>query len=881
MKASFHKYLITAIFIIASCSTEKNTFTSRSYHNLTSNYNIYFNGYESYKKGVDKAEDNFQDNYSRILPLFYFSSPDVAQSVAPDMQRSLEKSTKVISLHSITAKPEIKKGTQTDKQKEFYNQKEFNKWIDENYVLMGKAYVYKNEFYLALETFRKVIRDFPNTESKYEALIWMARTYDEQGEFREAEKILADLVKDKELPKRLREDLHITYADYYIKHEAYEDAIKQLQTALDFTRKKQNKIRYNYILAQLFQEVESADMAIKTYQKVIKMNPPYEMIFNAKINMASSFEAGSNRGKEFQTILKKMLKDDKNIEYQDQIYYALGNIAMKQGKNEEAINLFKLSAQKSQDNLNQKGLSYLAIGDIYYSIPEYSLSQAYYDSCLQNIDKQHDNYEELSLKARSLTKLVVPLNIFTLEDSLQTLSKLPQKDLFTVIDGIIAEVVKKEEEERERKAQEMEDMQYDMAIGNQNQSQRETQSQTGTWYFYNMNAKSFGQPEFRLKWGNRRLEDNWRRKNKQSVEFVETTVEGEFADTSATEEVVIINNKSREFYMMGIPFSDSAYHESDLRIEKALYEMGTVYLNELKDKKEAVYSFEEGLKRYPKGDYAVLSAYSLYEFYLLNGPKEKAEFYKNYIITNFPDNPRAKILSNPEYVKKLLEDQNQVNVFYETCYNLFNAGNFSNVIASVNRALTEFAGDKNIPKFMLLKALSIGRLEGNDRLTDELDKIIEAYPDNEESVYAKNLKEYVYNISPEIAIADVQAKATEIYVYSETEPAYYFGVAAPDLKSLNQLNFNLINFNLDYYNKNNYGIIKEEIGGKTILFIKDFKDFKSISEYFNSYIEHESEVFKDLNKSELNPFFISEKNYSTLKEDTDIRKYYLYFRKFY
>ncbi len=870
--------MLTTVFI-ASCSTEKNTFSSRAYHNITSNYNIYFNGYESFKRGVKKTEDSYQDNFSRILPIFYFSNPDVAQSIAPDMQRSLEKSTKVITLHSITAKPDIKKGTQTDKQKAFYAQKEFNRWIDDNYVLMGKAYVYKNEFYLALETFKKIIRDFQHEESKYEALIWMARAYNEQEEYREAEKILNSLENDKELPKKLKEDLFVTFADFHIKQGEYEKAIQKLKEALNYTRIKHYKIRYYYILAQLYQEEEISDLAIKSYKKVIKMNPPYEMTFNAKINMASSFEAGSGRGKEFQALLKKMLKDDKNIEYQDQIYFALGNIAIKQGNKTEAIELFKLSAQKSLENVNQKGLSYLALGDIYYAEPEYSLAQAYYDSCLQNIDQQYDYYEELSLKAQSLTHLVLPLNIFILEDSLQTLSKMPEKELFIVIDKIIADVVKKEEEERERKAQEMEEMQYGMAMGSQNQ--RETQAQGGTWYFYNMNAKSFGQPEFRMKWGNRRLEDNWRRNNKQSMAIIETTEDGEIADTSSTEEIQIISTKSREFYMMNIPFSDSALEESHIRLEKALYEMGLVYQKELYDTEEAIFAFKEGLKRYPHGDFAVLSAYSLYEYYNINGPAERANFYKKYIIDNFPENPRAKILSNPEYVKQLLEEQNEVNVYYERCYNLFYAGSYSNVISSVNIALTEFSGDKNIPRFMLLKALSIGRMEGNDRLTNELQNIIELYPNNEVSTYAGNLIDHVYNLSPDVAIADVEEKAAEIYVYNEQDVAYFFGLVTPDVNSMNQLNFNLINFNLDYYNQQNFGIIKEEIEGKTVLFIKDFTDFETASRYFDSFMDHESEVFKDVNREDVQVFYISKENYLTLIDDTDIRKYYLYFKKFF
>ena len=232
LKTSFYKYLFLTTVIIASCSTEKNTSLSRSYHNIISNYNIYFNGYESFNRGVKKTEVSFQDNYSRILPVFYFSRPEVAESVAGDMQRALEKATKVITLHSITAKPEIKKGAQSDKQKAFYSQKEFNKWIDDNYVLMGKAYVYKNEFYLAIETFKKILRDFPLEETRFEAMIWMARAYNEQGEYRESEKILNSLLADENFPKDYMEDLYVTFADFHIKQYQYEQAIQHFEAIL-------------------------------------------------------------------------------------------------------------------------------------------------------------------------------------------------------------------------------------------------------------------------------------------------------------------------------------------------------------------------------------------------------------------------------------------------------------------------------------------------------------------------------------------------------------------------------------------------------------------------------------------------------------------------
>ena len=880
LKFRLSKYLVFLFLIGSSCSTEKNTFISRSFHNMTSNYNIYFNGYESFNRGIHKVEDSYQDNFSRILPVFYFSDNAVAQRVSSDMQRALEKATKVITLHSITAKPEIKKGPQSEKQKEFYNQKEFNKWIDDNYILMGKSYVYKREFYLALETFKKVIADFPNEDSYYEALIWMSRAYDELKEYRESAKILNNLMNDEEFPKKFREDLYTSFANHYIKQSQFDKAIPQLEKALDFTRKKHYKIRFTYILAQLNQIQKNSKATIKNYRKVIKMNPPYEMTFNAKINMASSFEAGSGQGKEFQSLLRKMLKDDKNIEYQDQIYYALGNIALKEGNNAGAIENFKLSAEKSVQNANQKGLSYLAIGDIYYSKPEYSFAQLYYDSSLQNIDQSYDYYKDLQNKARSLNNLVEHLDVFIFQDSLQRLAGMTEAERLVVVDKIIEEVAKKEEEERQRKQEEMQDLQYGMSMANQANQSLNSGSSEGKWYFYNMSAKGFGQPEFRMKWGTRKLEDDWRRKNKQSLDFINPEELEERADTVSEEPIQILSTKSREYYLKDIPLSDSAMQISHQLTEKALYNMGLVYMEELKDEKEAVSSYEEVLKRYPGNQFALLSAYNLYEYYNRNANTERKNYYKNYIINNFPDSPRAKILQDPEYVQSLLEEQNQANVFYEETYQYYNSGNYRKVIANAEYAFSQFKEDKTIPRFKLLRALSIGKMEGKNRLSDELQLIMDEYPFSEIGKYAREVQALIYAVAPEIAIADVQEAAEEIYTYSE-DAVYYFAVSTSKPSDMNQLNFNLVNFNLDNFDRLNLGIQIEEMGTERIALVKSFENYENAKRYLDLLVSLPEAIYKDIDQEKTQVFLITEDNFNTLLEDADLRKYYLYYQKYY
>jgi len=352
-KALKYNFFIIFLFVLTGCSTEKNTTTTRAYHNLISHYNIYFNGIESTKKGLKRAEDMKVDIYSQILPLFYYTDKSISQSISPDMERAAGKATKVITLHSITAKPELKKGIQTPKQKEFYMQKEFNKWMDENYVMLGISYVYKNEFNLAIETFKHIISDYPHTPSKYTSLIWLSRCYNEIKETKESEKILILLEADEKLPVKMKEDFYTTYTDYYLKQKNYEKAAVMLENALDYCHSKQYKIRYTYILAQIYQESGEMGKAAENFKKVINMNPPYEMTFNAKINLACSFDASKGEGKEIRLLLRKMLKDEKNLDFLDQIYYALGKIAFKENKTEEAIDLFKQSARKSTKNINQ------------------------------------------------------------------------------------------------------------------------------------------------------------------------------------------------------------------------------------------------------------------------------------------------------------------------------------------------------------------------------------------------------------------------------------------------------------------------------------------------------------------------------------------------
>ena len=875
-----YRYLFFIAFLATACSTTKNTFISRTYHNVTSRYNVFFNGTESFKKGIKKAETSSTDNYSNILPIFYYSDPSVSQMVTSEMDRAIKKASKVITLHSITAKPELKKGPQSPKQKEFYNKKEFNKWIDDNYLLMGKAYVYQNQFTLAGETFKYIITNYPDQPVKYSALIWLSRVYIETGEYREAEKILVSLQMDDKMPKKYREDYYTTYTHLHVKEKIFNKAADMLEKAIKLVRKKHYKIRYTYILAQLHQEAGNSQKALQYYKKVIRMNPPYEMTFNAKINMAGSFQAGSEGGREIRTLLRKMLKDEKNKDFQDQIYYALADIAIKEGNKEDAVSLYKLSISKSVSNFNQKGLSYLALADYYYSIPEYTLAQAYYDSTMQNIENTYEDYDKLSNKTKSLTHLVENLVVYELEDSVQILAKLPQPELFAIIDEIIAGVVAREQEEAKRKSEEMLDQQYGMVNQNQSDDRLPGNSEGGSWYFYNLNAKGFGQPDFRMRWGTRKLEDNWRRKNKQSVESFEQ-VEGQAGADSASEtKTVVLSTKTREYYLQSIPLSDSALEKSNERLIAALFNMGVIYRNEFKDLDKSVSCFEELVKKFETHQLAFPSYYNLYEINDILNNHARKEYYKNLIITKYPDNPRAKILSNPEYIKELEEEMKKTGIFYENTYLSYKAADYSSVVRSSDQAMVLFKGDPILPRFMLLRALSLGQLQGPEKLKSELDTLVKSFPDHEVSAYAKELIDYIYVSSPDIKTADIVAEAEEIYTYDSTG-TYFVVLSAIKKADINQLNFNLINYNLDNFDQLNLGILKSELADKNLLVVQSFSNLENARRYFNLLISGRTEIAGSTKPGEVDIFMISSANFDKLLTDSNLSKYLLFFEKHY
>ncbi len=867
--------------ILVACSTEKNTMVTRTYHNITSRYNIFFNGNESFKKGIKGMDDSHEDDFTRILPVFLWGDESTAGSIAGDMERAIQKATKVITLHSITVKPEFKQGPQTDKQKAFYARSEYNKFVPQNYLLMGKAYLFRHDFHLALETFKFIMTEYAYDDIIYETQIWIARTLNELKEYDESEDILEVLTGTQGFPADLLAELYSTQADLYIKQEDYARAIEPMTLALEKVKKKEDKIRWSFILAQLHQEAGDPQKASEYYRLVIKMNPPYEMSFNARINRASVFVAGSDNARDIREELRKMLKDDKNRDFRDQIYYALGNVYFREGNMDEALAQYKLSSVYSVSNTRQKTTTCLTIADIYYERQNYEMADLYYDSAMVSLTQDYPDYDKIMAKTRSLSSLVENLQVVQLEDSLQRLARMPESARNAVIDSIIARITKEEARARELEMTAMQDQQFNRMTLNESQRTSNTADQGGKWYFYNQAAKGFGQPEFRMKWGNRKLEDNWRRANKSQVRFESEEV-AEASDTSGAleEKTKILSNKSREFYLKDIPMTDSMIEISNARIVEGLYNAGTIYKNELKDYPKAKETYRELLDRFPGNGFTLSTYYSLYRLFEDEKDVTMANTYKQSIIREFPESQPAQLLTNPNYIAELQAKENEVNNYYEQTYNMYQRGDYYGVIRNADQAAMQYKGDPVIPKFEFLKVLSIGKTRDILVFTHALDSLSKSSPDPEIAERSASILAFILDTDKEVKTETQKIEAEEIYK-ADSAGAFSYGLFVTGNVDINQLKFEFINLNLDLYPNKTFNVVHEELKDKVItVLVHRFQGMQQAWDYYEQVFRNEK-IFQVLGDSDYRLFIISQGNEEILKKDRTANKYWLFFQKHY
>lgn len=732
-----YKYLLIAglSLILVTCSVEKNTETSRFYHSLTARFNIYFNGYESFKSGLAKIMNGHRDDYAEILNVFEYSDPSTATMASGDMERAIQKASKLISLKSITAKPEIRgKREISEKEKKLLDQSEYNEWVDDSYLLIGKSRFYKHEFTEAEAIFNYCITSTNDLLIRDEAKIWLARLYNENKNYSESLRLLDEL-ENTGVKKNLESMYFTTMADLYIKQKRYSEALDPLSKAVELVSGKRTRYRLTYLLAQLYEQTGDGTKATALYRKVVKMNPPYEVEFNARINIAGVFDVNTGNPKEIRKELEKMLRDSKNKEFHDQIYFALGNLSMKEGNDAEALGYYKKSAAGSSQNQNQKGRSYLSLANYYYEKADYMEAGMYFDSAVIFLDLKYPGLASLKTKSQSLKSLVSQLVIIEREDSLQRVALMPEANRNELISSIIARVTK---DESEGKTTDNNDR-YN--IGQYYENERRFQGniqQEGKWYFYNQAALTFGRTEFRRRWGDRRLEDNWRRSNKTRTTSQQAALSpGEIPAAVSDTAAAVIDNKKPEFYLRNLPLNDSMMNASKEILANALLNAGKAYSENIYDTVTAISTLESLLERFPSSPHVPEALYNLYKL-TQNKNKVRSEAYRQRLIEKYPKSEFAMILSDPAYFENKMAELKQNEKLYEEAFRAYNEEKFQDAIFLTNDALRRYPESSLAPKFMLLHSYSLAKISDERQFKEDLNKVIKTWPNTPESRKAES-----------------------------------------------------------------------------------------------------------------------------------------------
>lgn len=888
--------LLIAVF--GGCSTEKNTRASRAFHNVTSRYNVFFNANESVKEGVANIEERIENDYTRILPIYKSSDPSAAQMVKSNMDNAIIKSSKLVEIHSITKKPKRKRN-RTRKYQEFASQEEFNNWVDDSYLLMGKAYFYQHNFVAAIDRFSYVVRKFPDDETKHEANVWLIRSYSELGRFTEASEVIQAVQNDDDFPKKLERDLVIATADYYMKQEIYDEAIKFLDLAIKKTFFKKNKARLQYIVAQLYQELGMPDQASEAFRAVTKMNPGYKMAFNAKINSAGVF-AGTGDTEKLKKELNRMLRDNKNIDFRDQIYYAIGNLYFKEGNRPVAIDNYTQSVATSYQNQFQRALSAITLADIYFEDLEYRKAQAYYDSAMIIIDDTYPNYKVLEGKYKGLTNLVDNLMIVEREDSLQKIARMPEMER----ESLIARMMKEEQEKQRNmenvSLQGMQNQGYYRS--NRNRMGMGNEQEGAGWYFYNPQTVSYGRVTFQQRWGKRKLEDNWRRSNKASVSMDDVAENTEGIDSSQM--VVYVEDPlKKEFYTQHLPLTDSLMQISHDKIRDALYNAGKIFKAEFSDYPRSAERFEELNRRYPANIYLLSAWFDLYDLYELIGDKQKSEYYRNLIVSQFPESKYAQYLNNPNFFVEMQARLDSINRLYQDAFKNYKTGRYGEVISLSSEIKAMSPDTAMIPKLEFMETIAKGVQSDVHNFEALLKGYVQTYPNKEPTALAKEILTLIQDstladyqklvdmgyISEEIQneelLAENQNTDDEFggkFSYDE-DLLHYFLIAYPrDAKiDLNRLKFDLANYNIDHYTKLDFDIETENLDDKLAFLVVRALENKEAGLIYHGAIIRRSPVFQALKDVDYLNLVISSSNYRAVMAEKSVADYLKFFVKNY
>ena len=867
---SYILLMVVVSLLMTACSVQKNTAKSRFWQSFTAKYNTYYNGSQAYIDGSREKEKGNKDNFTERLPLFTVGNKNSRTIGKGNFDRSIEKMEKTIKQHSIKVKPEWNKTRRkTAKDKEWLGRREYNPFLWKAWLMMGQAQYQKGEFEEAAATFSYMSRLYLTQPMENAiARAWLARCYTELDWIYDAEDVIRNMSRDS-IHYRAQNDWDNVYAGYYLKTGEFEKAIPYLRKTIRHEHRKTQKAREWYIMGQIQTAIGKREEAYKAYQRVIRQNPPYELEFNARIAQTEVMAKGNY--KKMISRLKRMARSDNNKDYLDQVYYAIGNIYLMQKDTTQAIAAYEKGNTKATRSGIEKGVLLLKLGDLYWVLEKYNDAQRCYGEAIGLLDKERDDYEMLSKRSKILDELVPYTDAVHLQDSLQELANMPEKDRLAAIDRVIEALKKKEKEERDKALEaEVERVQQKQgAVGNRNQATRPTTPQSttptnGQWYFYNQMAVNQGKQTFQKQWGKRENADDWQRTNKTVVGNLNMESAQEVPDSlgslgnpenpdvaesqdslSAEADTLANDPHNREYYLAQIPFTDEQKAESDLIIMDGLYNAGVIF----KDKLENYGLAEKQLTRltyqYPTYEQMDKAWYHLFLLYSRKGQTDLADSCLARMKENYPESELTILLSNPYFEENARFGEHIEDSIYAATYDAFKEGRHDVITANAKLSAERFPLGENRPKFIFLNGLSLLNQGDASGCVAELKTVVEKYPKSEVSEMAgmiikgvqegRTLTGGTFDIDDFWSRRDLtmaqDSTSTDTLSADRNVPFTFLLAFQPDSVNENQLLYEMARFNFSNFLVRNFDLEIERQQGFDRMMIRGFMNFDEALQY--------------------------------------------------
>lgn len=873
--------LMAAVLLLSACSTKKNTAMSRFWQAFNTRYNVYYNGETHYIEQLSEMENNYEDDYSQrvmIHPAEAYSNPKAPQPSA-DFQRTITKMQKAIQLHSIKKRPKKKAGKSNDKKyKEWLKRDEYNPFIHNAWMLMGKAQYMKGDFLASASTFHYVSRHFtwlPDVVA--ESQLWEVRSYCALGWLTEADNVVTHIHREKIQSGKIKTLYDLTVGNFYVKSKKDSLAVKYLAAAAKKSRGSQ-KVRINFLLGQIYSDIGDKQNAYKAFNAVSGANgATYRTRFNARIKQSAVY-SGKNINSEVRA-LKAMTRYDRNKDYLDQIYYAVGNLYLSRADTTNAISNFVLAAQKSTRNGIDKAISQLTLGGIYFARHEYDKAQPCYAEAIPLINEDYPNYKLLKKRSDVLDELAVYAQNVKLQDSLLTLSKLSPEEQQKVAQRLVDELKKKEKEEAETAKRE-EYLAQQSAKGNQLGSTNSSAPTTyqinndKSWYFYNTATKNAGKTAFQKSWGSRKLEDDWRRRNKSTFsmdEFETANNNDNDSDSNNPEQTndSTAVDKERlkkeedphfvEYYLKQIPKTDAERKTSNDIIQEGLYNMGVILKDKLEDYPSSIAEFTKLLNRYPDNVYRLDTYYNMYLMYMRMNDLAMAERYRLLIVNDFSDSSYGQAMKDSRYFDNLRNMQQEQEDLYARAYDAYINNRNSEVHSAYEDVSKRYPLSKIMPKFMFIDALSYVTEKKYDKFRSTLKEMLERYPETDITPVASSMLKqlaqgrklqgggsnvrgmiWATRLSSDSTAADIEKKFTP-FTEGKDKPQYYVMAYPTDSVSANELLYKVARHNFNSFVVKDFDLEQMTFGRIGLLIIKGFENFDEVSHY-KTVLEADKEI---------------------------------------